>query len=166
MTLSRQAGFSRQTADLIRSAAGSRHAAVERSIEYLNWRYCRRPSGRAAIIELQRGGIPIGCAVVRARRRAGRLDGFIYEIACIPEPAAADALIAAAEELLRGCGAVSLYCVLPDDQWLSDRFTSRGYKRCVSEQYRPAVLILEKSPEADALRQSASWYLTLGDTDW
>jgi hypothetical protein len=136
---------------------------VEKSAEYLNWKYLRQPDIRYRLFIAKKDGAAAGFMVAR-QFGPGELEfGIIAEL--FTGRADADtrkALLRHAEELFRG--RVNYIECAASVREFGETFRSAGYIAC--EKVAPMFSCAESLADVRATAASGTWFLSRGDHDW
>jgi GNAT acetyltransferase-like protein len=133
---------------------------VRRSAVWLNWKYAGQPLLRHERLQMERGGVVVGCAVLRVEPLGRERRGYLVE--CFAEPAALGDVAAAATAHLRRLGVDRITCDVLDPATES-ALGRLGYVRRRSGM--KFMLRAGDATLAGAVADRARWYVTRGDAD-
>jgi len=154
--------------EALRLAARPPAPCIDRSPEYLRWRYEHRPETRYTIVA-STGASLDGLAVGLCDRRLGPAHGVILEcLAAGQDRARLARLLAGIEGELRRQGAHVMTCLVGGAGTLPEALRHRGFVRLpwsiVPHRIAFGVRRTDGAPLEPEMEPSR-WYLTWGDTD-
>ena len=131
---------------------------LDRSAEYLNWRYISNPLARHEIVTARRNGRLVGYVVwTRVGEDASIVDFFGEE-----DSGMARRLVAEIATLAQECGVMTLSVSLNESHPLLSLFCEMGFRLRDSV---PVVIIPSKTFPHKIDPQLTGWYLMQGDRD-
>ncbi len=134
-------------------------AALERTPEYLNWRYRRNPLARTEMLTARRHGRVVGYAVYAQQGD----DADLMDLFGEPDPEVARGLVASLVSLLRRRGAQTLSAHVIEGHPLGRVLADRGFHR---REAIPLVMYAgsNRSAFSEQLR-AMDWRIMSGDRD-
>jgi GNAT superfamily N-acetyltransferase len=133
--------------------------SVERTRDYLIWRYAQHPTNRYRVYSAATGGAVSSYIVVKAYG-----DGLdLVDIQCA-SPDETRALLAAVLRDAATEGCHRLYCWAPLHHWLHRTLERAGFTTDAPVTYLAARSLVDGEPWSDWLDQR-TWYLQMGDSD-
>ena len=144
--------------ELVREAGGAYDACIERSADYLNWRYADHPSERYECVVARKAGRVCGYAVFScAAEDAILFDLFSVKLECIPD----GLLRRLAKELWRR-GVLTISApVVEGHPWMS-ALARAGFR---ARETSPFVVAPGPSPDQIFKDPRAPWHFMQGDRD-
>lgn len=146
---------------------------IERSPEFLAWRYDSHPDKQYTLLSLFNAGgkpQPIGFAVLTIKEYKGFRLGFIVDI-MVQKPMFKSAryLLIQAVNWFRASGAEVISCVMTGKNAYTRALASLGFAR-IPQKYLPGrlhmlVRVFDKGIDKDFISEPSNWFLAWADTD-
>ncbi|ALA59780.1 hypothetical protein [Nitrospira moscoviensis] len=160
LSVERYAGrFGSEFDDLMHETGGAYDACIERSADYLNWRYVEHPSERYEYLVAKKSGRVCGYAVFSSTAQDAILvDLFSVKLESIP-----DALLRHLAKELWGRGVLTISApMVAGHPWMS-ALTRAGFR---ARETSPFVVVPGPSRPADLFQDpQAPWHFMHGDRD-
>jgi hypothetical protein len=152
----------REAGDLWQRVAGGYGFGIERSYQYLKWRYVDHPTQKFRFIRAESAGRLQGLAVVRLSGDRPPV-GVIPDLIADPQnqPVVAG-LVSKAVDLLGSMGACAIVAEFPPK--LAPHFFSIP-RPVLREEIKILVGDNQKAYENLGIYDASSWYLSRGDSD-
>lgn len=143
---------------LARRVSSRYGVCVERSDQYLNWRYRAHPVYRYEILATRREGTLVAYAVFLQDGEQGR----IVDLFGVDEPAVLSDLVTAAVSILRQRGVITVSAPILASHPHAALLENLGFR--ARESY-PVVIYVPPHAPTSTLVQGKSWYLVDGDRE-
>jgi len=146
--------------------------AVERSSQYLNWRYIYSPDKYKAYGAYKNNDL-VGYIIIAVENKKGKggerlLMGHIADLICHREhKAAAYGLISQAEKQLKEDEVCAISCWMIKEWFYSKILERTGFLQLRSPSVLAALPVGENAKDiGEALYDHKNWYVTIGDSDY
>jgi hypothetical protein len=160
LTMSLHEGHCGEEFSALAREVGSRYGVcIQRSAEYLNWRYLGNPFCRYELLTARRDGALLAYAVFT---HAGE-DATLVDLFAVDEPRVISRLVDGVVALLRKRGAVTLSApVLESHPWVP-LLQRLGFK---AREARPMIVYAPPCPSSKrSVFEGSNWFLMHGDRD-
>jgi len=135
-----------------------------KSVEYLNWRYFKRPNTSYIVFAARKNGVLQGFIVIRCREDMGKINGRIVELMVFDgDNNAANVLMQTAELRFRKLGARQVRAYAIEGSFVEAELVKLGFSnRSVSD---PVFPLIGEYPDENFFMQRA-WSVSFADSDF
>ena len=137
--------------------------SVERTSEYLNWRFTANPEAAYDKLISRADGRINGYLVLKRYEGGSHPVGHFVDLVCEDETGCA-ALVDAGMKEFAGRGIERIRSWFPDGSMQDAEFRKRGFVREPTETYF-GVRPFKQAVDARFLGEAGNWFLTMGDSD-
>jgi len=157
--------FGKNIDELWRSISGHFPVIVPRNANYLNWRFCQKPSvDYRKLVMNDETGVTIGYAVLKSYEGKEHVVGHIVDLMCVDARVLPDILVSCIRCFItQGINEVSLWVpMISPARKILERW---GFVEEAMQTYFGVKLLSDDMSLSEKVVSFENWYLSMGDSD-